>query len=192
MSLSPAAKPDLFLPDVWRALEDDAFVIGEYDRLFERCREEVGPHAAPLDPHLRFLRRLNLSGLLERLDRATMLAGVEGRTPFADSRVLAFTDALPMALKLDLDREPPVGKLVLRRAFSADLPPAVLSRPKASFPLPFQGWLAGKGQSMSRSCLTRGLFLPSMVERIAADPAGNWPYAWPMANLARWGDRWWG
>jgi asparagine synthase (glutamine-hydrolysing) len=202
--ISPAVKPKVLQPKIAAVIEDDAFVIEEYDRLFATCASDVGVHASPLDPHLRFLRRNNLSCLLGRLDTASMLAGVEGRTPFADVRVMEMADALPMSTKFDLvaartdaqiqsqARRGARGKLVLRKAFGESLPPSIISRPKASFPLPLQDWIGDHGGVLTSSAFAAELFQPELLQGVAADPAGNWSLAWPMANLARWGDRWWG
>jgi len=206
--VSPAVKGDVLSEDIWQALEEDAFVVQEYDRGFDRCREEAGDRAGPLDAHLRFQRRINLTGLLQRLDTATMLSGVEGRTPFADTSVVELAESLPMPLKFNADaalsaRAPSgpgpavstlaaTGKLVLRRAFADRLPAEILERPKASFPLPFREWIVAEGSQLARSPFACAIFRGPLLERVAADPAACWNYAWPMMNLARWGDRWWG
>jgi asparagine synthase (glutamine-hydrolysing) len=201
-------KGDVLSADIWQALDEDAFVVQEYERGFQRCQKEAGERAGPLDAHLRFLRSVNLAGLLQRLDTATMLSGVEGRTPFADRAVVEFAESLPMALKFDADAAlagrtpgasaPPLttvaatGKLVLRRAFAGRLPAEILERPKASFPLPFRDWIAAHGRQLASSPFACAIFRGPLLERVSADPTTSWNYAWPMMNLARWGDRWWG
>lgn len=190
---SPAVKGALLNDSVWRGLEEDAFVISAYDELFERGREEAGPGASPLDAHLRFQRRVNLQGLLERLDTASMLSGVEGRTPFADEVLVEVAERLPMHHKIQLDGSgAELGKRVLREAFREELPEWVLERPKASFPLPFQGWLREVTATLDRSPFARALFTPDALEQVARDPEGLWSIAWPLANVSLWGDRWWG
>ncbi|MCA8981836.1 MAG: hypothetical protein KDC14_17535, partial [Planctomycetes bacterium] len=72
------------------------------------------------------------------------------------------------------------------------VPEEVRTRPKASFPLPFQAWLAEEGGRLVESPFARTLFQGPALEAVAADPARHWNYAWPMLNLARWGDRWFG
>jgi asparagine synthase (glutamine-hydrolysing) len=193
--VSPAAKAELLAPGVWSGVEHDALLIDTYEELFARGADEAGPEAGPVDAHLRFLRRHNLAGLLQRLDTATMVAGVEGRTPFADRAVAELAEALPMAHKFDAAGSragaQPAGKLVLRRAFAGRVPAAVRARAKASFPLPFQRWLGEHGAALVASPFARALFRRGALETVAADPAAHWSRAWPMMNLARWGDRWW-
>ncbi len=203
--VAPAAKAEILSPYVWDVLNDDAALIESSDRLFELGRRELGPEADPLEAHLRYLRRVNLTGLLERLDRSTMLASVEGRVPFADRRVRAFADALPMAYKYgpapalvggggssDLRPQGPAPrtKLVVRDAARGLVGERVLQRPKTSFPLPMQRWIADSGSILRDSPFATALFQPEAIERVASDPSAHWTHAWPMLNLAQWGDRW--
>ena len=187
--------------DVLPAVEGDAFLIGHYDELFLRCEREAGPEATPLDAHLRFMRHGNLTGLLQRLDTACMLASVESRTPFADQEVAALADALPMTTKLG-ELEPVGaggtavasavrGKLVLRRAWRNRLPAAVLDRPKASFPPVFQRWMTKLAWKLETSPFARVCYSAEARAEVARDPVRHWQLAWPMVNLALWGDRWW-
>lgn len=188
----PEHKPAILNPDLWRALEGDEALIGFYTSEFDTLSP---PHAqTPLDRlgrHLRFHRRINLAGLLSRLDTATMLASVEGRTPFADSAVAALAESLPMAAKFDPALAPST-KLILRRAFAADLPAPIIARPKASFPLPFQSWAADRADALLGSSFARGIFTEAAIHTVAARPTELWNLAWPMINLALWGQRWWG
>jgi len=199
-----SAKSAVFNGHIWRHLDDDAALIGHYRGEFSRCVEEVGDRAGPVDAHLRFLRRVNLTGLLQRLDSATMLAGVEGRTPFADRRIARIAETLPMRVKFDhgaSDLEGAGGvavatrvrtKIALREAFRDMLPPGVADRPKASFPLPFQEWLAPQRFAVRQSEVVRELFTPAAIESVARDPDASWRLAWPMLNIALWARRWWG
>jgi asparagine synthase (glutamine-hydrolysing) len=120
-----------------------------------------------------------------------MLASVEGRTPFADIRVARFAESLAMADKF-VAGEPARTKIALRDAFRGRLPKSAVARPKASFPLPFQGWLGPMAEGIGRSDFARAVFTPEAIERVRADPAASWTLAWPMVNIAAWGERWWG
>jgi asparagine synthase (glutamine-hydrolysing) len=202
--LPTSAKSAVFNEHVWRLLDDDEALIGQYRGEFSRCVEEVGERAGPVDAHLRFLRRVNLTGLLQRLDSATMLASVEGRTPFADKRICAVAEAMPMSVKFDPGRETLGGtggaavatqvrtKIALREAFRANLPPGIADRPKASFPLPFQEWLRPQRFAVRQSEVVAELFTPAAIESVARDPGAAWRLAWPMLNIALWARRWWG
>lgn len=181
------AKERLLTPGFREAADRDRPLAEAYQRMMDRCTQSPGPGGA-LQIHLRFHRRVNLIGLLQRLDTATMLAGVEGRVPFADERVAALAESLPMELKC-IDGMEGGTKVALRLAFAGDLPDEVVRRPKASFPLPFQGWLASASGLIAGSAFLREMFTAEAIRAVAQDPAGVWTLAWPMANLALWGQR---
>ncbi len=183
--MSAEAKAVVLRPDIWRGLEQDAELIAWYGEEFEACGAGVDD---PLQAHLNFHRRVNLTGLLQRLDTATMLESVEGRTPLADVSVAALAAGLPMAEKFGAAGT----KLALRRAFADLLPEAVVNRPKASFPLPFQQWVGDHAGVLERSPLARLMFNDAAISSIGAEPGKLWNLAWPMINLAMWGERWWG
>ncbi len=153
------------------------------------------PDGDPLRAHRRFHRMANLPNLLRRLDSATMLSSVEGRTPFADMRVAQLAERLPSAALFDPSIDAakrPATKLALRRAYTDDLPDSILQRPKASFPIPFESWIEPMGTMLRTSVFARDTFSPAAVEAVASRPRELWNLAWPMMNLAMWGDHWWG
>jgi asparagine synthase (glutamine-hydrolysing) len=184
-----SVKAAVVTADLARGSDSDAALTEWYRGAFAQAR--AASHGE-LDAHLAFLRRVNLTGLLQRLDTATMLAGVEGRTPFADPRVVGVADSLPMRLRFDASIPGPGGtKVALRRAFAHDVGPAVASRVKASFPLPFEGWLGAATGVLAGSAFARTLFTSAAIATVVAEPARLWRLAWPMCNLALWGERWW-
>ncbi|HEX2836757.1 MAG TPA: asparagine synthase (glutamine-hydrolyzing) [Phycisphaerales bacterium] len=190
-----SAKPQLLREEAWRGLEEDAALVHYYREQFAGLQRQDDD---PLQAHLRWQRKINLVGLLQRLDTAMMLEGVEGRTPFADGEVVRLAESLPMRAKFvraGAGEGPIRTKLVLREAFRAVLPRVALERAKASFPLPFGAWLESEGGRVANlirgSGLVRGLFRDECVELVAAAPGASWRLAWPMANLALWERRWW-
>jgi len=136
-------------------------------------------------------RRVNLPNLLRRLDQATMLESVEGRTPYADRVVARHAETLPLNTRFRPDPTTPGTKLALRNAFANCLPASVVSRPKASFPLPFESWLDGATHALDGS-FARAWFTPDAREQLRTDPKGLFTVAWPVLNIAMWGERWWG
>lgn len=177
-------KSALLNPEAWAGMEQDAWLHGFFEDEFRRTARG----ADPLADHLRFQRRVNLVGLLARLDSATMLESVEGRTPFADVAVAALAESLPMSTRFEA---PDRTKIVLREAFAPDLPRAVIERPKASFPLPFENWIGDSGALISGSPLVRDLVQPEALSLVSTHPSKHWRLAWPLANLALWAERWW-
>lgn len=191
--------------DFRRRADHDQWLRAFYTTEFERCAHEAasdegdlraGPAPATLDAHLRLQRRINLTGLLQRLDTATMLASVEGRTPFADAVIAALADSLPMRVKFEAalagapsvqtdsfapfgaDHDtPPRTKIALREAFRGAIPDEVIDRPKASFPLPFQSWIADHAPALRRSAFAREVFTDAAIESVAAQPENAWQFA---------------
>lgn len=184
---------------------EDGWLRERWAAEFRAAEEEAGGYSA--EAHLRFHRRVNLTGLLQRLDTATMLAGVEGRTPLADVRVAAAAFALPMSLKFRIEAGALVGgigpggsdtgdgggvaatKIALRDAFAPVLPESIVRRPKESFPLPFQEWVADHGETLRGSGFAREVFSDAAIALVAQRPTELWRLAWPMINLAMWGSR---
>ncbi len=203
-------KPTIFNDALWKSLENDAALTthyrDEFTRLADQYERETSGQSSnrpdPLQVHLRFMRRINLAGLLLRLDSATMRESVEGRTPFADQAVADLAESLPMSAKFDASAAGAgLGnwsggryrtKGVLRQAFERSISREVLQRPKASFPLPFQAWIGDRAGTLRESTLLSEWFTPAAIETVAAQPEQLWQLAWPMVNLAMWARRWWG
>ncbi|MGB1109938.1 MAG: asparagine synthase (glutamine-hydrolyzing) [Gammaproteobacteria bacterium] len=186
--ISPEAKWGLLNRDVYNATEQDQALLHE-------LRTALTPESGA-SPDLRTVlnaqRRFNLTGLLGRLDTATMLASIEGRTPFADARVAAFADALPMDYLFKSGADDRFTKRILRDAFAERLPGSISYRPKASFPLPFQHWLNEQSHWLSDFPVAREVFRPVMLAELARNPNGNWLFTWPLMNLAYWLEWHWG
>jgi asparagine synthase (glutamine-hydrolysing) len=87
--------------------------------------------------------------LLTKLDRASMLNGLEVRSPFMDHDVVRFAASLPTE-KL-LKDEP---KQLLRDAFKGDLPDEVFDRPKMGFAVPIGDWFRASLRPMLTETLT--------------------------------------
>ena len=179
----------MVMHDGWRsAAGSDHELRAWYQSSFDALR---GQSSDSMQAHLRFHRRMNLPNLLRRLDSSSMLSSVEGRTPFADRVVAGFAESLAMGDKF-VHGEHVRTKIALRDAFADVLPRAIVDRPKASFPLPFQEWIGSVGGVLKRSEFARSFFQDEAVDAVLSDTGANWNLAWPMINLAMWGERWWG
>jgi asparagine synthase (glutamine-hydrolysing) len=83
--------------------------------------------------------RLFLPGLnLTYTDRASMAASTEVRVPFVDPLVFEAAFSLPGGQKVHRRN----GKVALKEAASAWLPPEIVHRPKASFSAPLRAWIS--------------------------------------------------
>jgi asparagine synthetase B (glutamine-hydrolysing) len=88
------------------------------------------------------------------------------------------------------------GKWVLREAFRDRLPEVILSRPKMSFPVPFEAELAA-ASDRHRDWIETTPTLDALVDRQAlagfwqeTEQPGQFFRRWPLINLLRWADRW--
>ncbi len=181
-------KASVLTPDAFALAEADQWLTDYYRTTFAECAQDA---TSPLAAHLRFHRTVNLTGLLGRLDSASMLASIEGRTPFADIALAGCAEALPMADRYA--REHPLRtKIALRRAFQQRLPASIVDRPKASFPLPFERWMSGPARNAIASDWIRSVISPEALALTTSAPHTHWRLAWPIINLALWGERWWG
>lgn len=102
--------------------------------------------------------------LLLKADLASMAHSLELRSPFLDHEVVALGLALPGSLKTR-GRE---GKVALRRAFAADLPPEVAGRGKTGFGVPLGRWFRSELRDAAHDLLSgdRGWFRPDTVRRL--------------------------
>ena len=114
-------------------------ITAEYGggRALARLRREL-PAAFPRWSSLERAAWLELTTLLEPYllsaqgDRVAMAHGVEGRFPFLDHRVFAYSTALPEKRKLRGMEE----KSILREVATRVLPPAIAGRPKQPYRAP--------------------------------------------------------
>jgi asparagine synthase (glutamine-hydrolysing) len=87
--------------------------------------------------------------LLVKADKMTMAHSIELRVPLLDHKVLEFAAALPPDLKV----RGFTTKFLAKRALRQRVPKAILDRPKAGFPVPYQSWLRGELSGWVRDLL---------------------------------------
>jgi asparagine synthase (glutamine-hydrolysing) len=93
---------------------------------------------------LSFYTKLYLpNNILTKLDRASMLASLEGRSPFLDNDLVDFARTLPTRLKLHKG----TTKYLLKETYKDILPHSVTHRPKKGFGIPLSAWLRTWGDS---------------------------------------------
>jgi asparagine synthase (glutamine-hydrolysing) len=76
-------------------------------------------------------------GVLTKVDRASMMVGLEVRAPFLDNDVVEFAQRLPSNLKYRNG----TTKYILKKAMTGVLPDNLLYRPKKGFGIPLTTWL---------------------------------------------------
>jgi asparagine synthase (glutamine-hydrolysing) len=76
--------------------------------------------------------------ILQKVDRATMSTGLEGREPFLDQHIIAWAARLPSDLKYYKGQK----KYILRQIVHRYIPPKMMDRPKMGFGIPVEHWLS--------------------------------------------------
>jgi asparagine synthase (glutamine-hydrolysing) len=105
--------------------------------------------------------------MLTKVDRMTMISGLEARVPFLDRGLVEWIMTLPGEYKI----RGGIGKRLLRSALSGDLP-AVARGPKRGFSPPQASWLRGPlanlvGDTFSADNVRhRGWYQPQALQRL--------------------------
>jgi asparagine synthase (glutamine-hydrolysing) len=132
--------------------------------------------------------------LLERADRMTMAASVEGRVPFLDHEFVEFAFRQSRRLKVRGFARKWLIKEVARRY----LPDEIVNRPKVGFEVPLAQWFRGKlrGLCYDRICQNNGLgaelFSHKELKKILDDHCSfrkdNFLKIWTLLGLSIWND----
>jgi asparagine synthase (glutamine-hydrolysing) len=187
LRLLPAARREPRSPlfRVARFLDVAATPSAErYTRLMEvfplQLRRNLWVDSAQARPALLVPARADITGLqlldletylpgdlLLKADLGSMAHSLELRSPFLDHEVVALGLALPDSLKTR-GRE---GKVALRRAFAAVLPPEVLQRGKTGFGVPLGRWFRSDLRELAHDVLSndRGWFRQDAVRRLLGE-----------------------
>ncbi len=114
--------------------------------------------------------------IMTKVDRASMAASLEVRSPYLDRRIVEFAAALPRDFKLNCATPKflfgRTGKRVLKMAAAPLLPESIINRKKSGFVIPLAGWLRGRLNPLIRDMLAadriaaQGLFNPVYVQKL--------------------------
>ena len=126
----------------------------------------------PLHQVLMLDMRLYLENdMLVKLDRASMMASLEGRVPLLNNDFVAYATGLPLNMKLRGLR----SKFLLKRALRGILPERILNRPKKGFGIPVAEWFRGPLKEQMLSVLSperiarEGFFDSGAVSALISD-----------------------
>ena len=106
--------------------------------------------------------------ILQKVDRATMSASLEGREPFLDHRIIEWAAQLPMEFKYNKG----IKKYILRQIVHKYIPQSLLDRPKMGFGIPIASWLQNELKPIVDFYLSpsfikkQGLFNTDEIQRI--------------------------
>src|SRR5579864_5172818 len=126
----------------------------------------------PLNQVLAIDMRMYLENdILVKLDRASMMASLEGRVPLLNNDFVGYALSLPLSMKLRGLR----SKFLLKRALRGILPERILRRPKKGFGIPVADWFRGPLREQMRDVLAsdrirrEGFFDPAAVQRLIGE-----------------------
>ena len=78
-----------------------------------------------------------LDDILQKVDRATMSASLEGREPFLDQNIIEWAAQLPMKYKYNNGSK----KFIIKEIVHKYIPAQMMNRPKMGFGIPIATWL---------------------------------------------------
>ncbi|GAB4136086.1 MAG: hypothetical protein Tsb009_02980 [Planctomycetaceae bacterium] len=214
-SLIPlAAKSHLFQPWLWEVLKQDRELLDFYSEQLDLpdWNHHTGGNSAEPSAarrEMRVLHRVNLEGLLGRLDSATMLAGLEARVPYTDHNLIEQVFQLPQRYRIDVAHDVPAprfasqeleqrgwlhSKRMLRGVAQQLMPSELALRKKASFPTPVEHWLTDDWSEeiqnrLKNSEFAHALFRPAAIAEICQNLGSTGLKLWPVMNVVEWGER---
>lgn len=159
--------------------------------------------------------KIHLPNLLNRLDRMTMAASIEGRVPFLDHEFVAFAARVPMRHKLrwknalspllalvrhsnQISETLDTPKYILKKLASNKIPDSVIWRQKMGFPVPLDRWFSTVMRNKALEMLTdpgakvRDIINPAGIEKLLSqkDITSYYDYngkkIWMLMNLELW------
>ncbi len=130
--------------------------------------------------------------LLMKQDQMSMAASLESRVPYLDHLLVEQVMHIPGDQRMRRWQT----KMILREALRNVVPPAVMSRSKMGFPVPFGSWVRGAFRTildeyvLSARALDRRLFQPETVRRIVDEHVSgvraHTDRLWLLVNLEMW------
>jgi asparagine synthase (glutamine-hydrolysing) len=169
--------PRLWLP-VWMASVDAAELAElfseptDLDDVYSEAIDawEGCAQPDPVDRTLQFYTKLYLQDdILVKVDRASMMHGLEARAPFLDIDFVDFARRIPSSWKYRHGQT----KYILKKALEPLLPRDVLYRRKKGFGVPIGAWFRDGELSVGRSASTQALNDGFIQEKLAEHRRGG-------------------
>jgi asparagine synthase (glutamine-hydrolysing) len=164
----------------------------------EPTRRNCDGYAGSPEEQMRLwdLEHYTSADILTKVDRATMAAGIAGREPLLDHRVVAMALSLPYCL-----RQSSLGaKHLLRKVLYRHVPRELIERPKMGFSPPIGRWMSGSLKPLldqyldPRRITQQGILDPAIVKTVrkrfdAGDPRSV-QRVWLLLAFQMWHARW--
>lgn len=184
-------RESLFARDVWDAVGKE----NEFDDIDRYRAETDSREQFDVLGHV-YERTYMMDQVLVKVDRASMMHGLEVRAPFLDTRVVDLANRMPVSFKFKgLQR-----KYILKKLMGGKLPHDIIYRKKKGFGIPIGAWLrtdlrAMAGELLSRESVTNtNVFNPEHIERLLRDHiegrADNRKKLWTLMVFMMWWNRW--
>jgi asparagine synthase (glutamine-hydrolysing) len=104
-----------------------------------------------------------LDDILQKVDRATMSASLEGREPFMDQRLIEWAARLPDEFKY----RGGIKKYILKEIVHQYVPEKMMDRPKMGFAIPLADWLMSPLRDLVDTYVSK--------EKVSKQGILNWP-----------------
>nr|MBP6648871.1 asparagine synthase (glutamine-hydrolyzing) [Bacteroidia bacterium] len=134
--------------------------------------------------------------ILQKVDRATMSVGLEGREPLIDHRILEWTAQLSSAMKMDSVQQ----KILLKNIVHKYIPSSIMERPKMGFGIPLKDWMKGNLKDLfmemmnDQALQSSGLLNVQEIKELREDYLNNKLYnferIWFLFIFQQWYKRW--
>ena len=134
--------------------------------------------------------------ILQKVDRATMTASLEGREPYLDHRVIEWAASLPDDFKYRNGEK----KFILKEVVHRYIPKSMMDRPKMGFAIPLAHWLKNDLKDLvfsfinESNIVSQGIFNWNEIQKIRDDfYRGKTEYdakLWYILMFQMWYDRW--
>ena len=193
-TLSASSPEHLYLKLVSHWDNPTGLVLGTSELSTEVRDPRLGLGNADMAEYMMFLDTITYlpDDILVKLDRASMAASLEARTPLLDHTLLEFAWSLPHHLKIR-DKQ---GKWILRQVLYKYVPKSLLERPKAGFAIPLDAWLRGPLRDWAEALLgesrlrNEGFVDPSPIRKKWNEHLTgrrNWQYPiWDVLMFQTW------
>ena len=134
--------------------------------------------------------------VLQKVDRATMAASLEGREPFLDQHIIQWAAQLPSDYKYHQGQKKYILKQIVHQYISKE----VMERPKMGFAIPIQTWLANELKDLVKEHLSEqaigkhGLFNFREVQKLTDEffngHTEKYLKVWHLLMFQMWYKKW--